>query len=131
MGQQQDFVLGSALLSHICPPFLHQREPGSHDSHPSKGCLLAIPRVMSPELGPFHPEAWPLYPNDAHLLPRHLSYHFPSLSPNSPSSDMGRGPRRPEGETLLKEAERGWRERGHSPSEGFFSWRKDMGVRGS
>lgn len=38
---------------------------------------------------------------------------------------MGRELRRPEGETLLKEAERGWRERGLPPSEGFSSWRKD------
>lgn len=32
---------------------------------------------------------------------------------------------RPEGETLLKEARRGWRGREHPPAEGFFSWRKD------
>lgn len=40
---------------------------------------------------------------------------------------MGRGPSRPEGETLLKEAGRGWRERERPPAEGFFSWRKDRG----
>lgn len=40
---------------------------------------------------------------------------------------MGRGPQRPEGETLLKEAGRGWWGRGHPPAEGFSSWRKDRG----
>lgn len=40
---------------------------------------------------------------------------------------MGRGPWRPEGETPLKEAGRGWRGRGHPPAEGFSSWIKDRG----
>lgn len=34
---------------------------------------------------------------------------------------MERGSQRPEGETLLKEAGRGWREREHPPVEGFSS----------
>lgn len=38
---------------------------------------------------------------------------------------MGRGPQRPEGETLWKEAGRGWRGRGRPPVAGFSSWRKD------
>lgn len=124
-GQQQDCVLESALLSHACPPFLHQRGAGSPDSHPSEGHLLATPRQRSLVLGWFHPEALPLCPNDAHLFPGIRP--FPTLDPNSPSSGMGRGPSRPEGETLLKEAGRGWRGRECPPVEGFSSWRKDRG----
>lgn len=45
---------------------------------------------------------------------------------------MGREPQRLEGETLLKEAGRGWKGRGHPPVEGFSSCRKDREeVRGS
>lgn len=55
------------------------------------------------------------------------SDHFPPLTPHSPSSGMGRGPSRPEGETLLKEAGRGWKGRERPPAEGFSSWRKDRG----
>lgn len=80
------------LSSVICPPFLHQRELGSPDSHPSKGCLLATPRLMSPELGWLHPEVWPLCPNDAHLLPRYRSYHFQSLTPTHRAQVWGGGP---------------------------------------
>jgi hypothetical protein len=40
---------------------------------------------------------------------------------------MGRGPQKPEEETLLKEAGRGWRGKGYLPVEGFSSWRKDRG----
>lgn len=105
-------------------PFLYQREGGSPHSHPPRD-TWATPRQMSPKLGRPCPEAQPFCPNDVHLTPRHISSPLPTPDPNSPSSGMGRGPRRPEGETLLKEAGRGWRERGPPPAEGFSSWRKD------
>ena len=88
---------------------------GTPAGHPQRSLVL----------GWLHPEAWPLCPNDAHLFPGIRP--FPTLDPNSPSSGMGRGPSRPEGETLLKEAGRGWRGRECPPVEGFSSWRKDRG----
>lgn len=88
-GQQQDCVLESALLSHACPPFLHHRGAGSPDSHPSKGRLLATPRLMSLVLGWLHPEDQPLCPNDAHLFPG--IGPFPTLDPPLTELRYGEG----------------------------------------
>lgn len=105
---------------YVCSPFLHQRQVGSSNSHPSKGHLLATPTQMSPELGCLHHRLPPL-PKRCPPYSQAFQLPLPTPEPNSPSSDMERGSQRPEGETLLKEAGRGWREREHPPVEGFSS----------
>ena len=44
---------------------------------PLRGRLLATPRQMFLVLGWLHPEGWTLCPNDAHLIPRHLTISHP------------------------------------------------------
>lgn len=65
-GQQQDVVLGSALLRHSCP----QREMGRAHSFPSRGIAG-------------HTQAWTLCPNFAHLSPDSsvtITTHDPQLT---------------------------------------------------
>lgn len=87
---------------------------------------------LTPSRGPCwpHQDRCPWPSPSAQMTPALLPglLPLPILDPNSPSSGMGRGHRRPEGETLLKEAGRGWRGRGRPPAEGFSSWRKGQGT---
>lgn len=118
-------TLSWGLLSSDMSSVPHDERKGQAPHIPLQGALLATLEQMSPELRQSYPEVYP----SAQVMPT-----FPQIfwspfidhDPNSPSSGMGRGPQRPEGETLLKEAGRGWG-RSPPPAEGFSSWRKDRG----